>query len=173
MIIQRISSQIKMINCGRRFKKNQWKGVQFSFSFCECSYVKHILQPPQVISWTKPPCSFFKINTDGASRGNPGKSGGGGILRSDQRALVFAFGNYFGIDNSLNAEINALLSRLQYCKNGGYSNVIVETDSALLLNLLRSRKGRWSCAHSLAKIRRGKNKKGYISLVSFHFIVCL
>ena len=33
------------------------------------------------VHWKKPPLSWYKLKTDGASLGNPGKARGGGIIR--------------------------------------------------------------------------------------------
>jgi hypothetical protein len=34
------------------------------------------------ICWTAPLGGWFKLNTDGASRGNPGSASAGGVLRN-------------------------------------------------------------------------------------------
>ena len=36
------------------------------------------------ISWQFPPLTWFKLNSDGSSLGNPGKAGGGGLIRNDK-----------------------------------------------------------------------------------------
>ena len=33
------------------------------------------------MKWSKPPEGWYKLNSDGASCGNPGKAGGGGLIR--------------------------------------------------------------------------------------------
>ena len=40
------------------------------------------------VAWTKPREGWFKLNSDGASFGNPSKAGGGGIIRDSQGAWV-------------------------------------------------------------------------------------
>ncbi|PKI69991.1 hypothetical protein CRG98_009594 [Punica granatum] len=39
----------------------------------------------QLVRWHKPPEGYFKLNSDGASRGNPGLAGLGGIIRDEKR----------------------------------------------------------------------------------------
>ena len=36
------------------------------------------------IRWEKPQPGWIQLNTDGSALGNPGRAGGGGILRDDQ-----------------------------------------------------------------------------------------
>ena len=33
------------------------------------------------VHWFRPPIDWFKLNSDGATIGNPGKVGGGGLIR--------------------------------------------------------------------------------------------
>ncbi|KAK9992498.1 hypothetical protein SO802_027483 [Lithocarpus litseifolius] len=49
------------------------------------------------VKWNKPPEEWFKLNTDGASSGNPGKAGGGGLIRDCngrwiKGAMIFSTG---------------------------------------------------------------------------------
>ena len=37
------------------------------------------------VKWSKPPGGWFKLNSDGASCRNPGKAGGGGLIRDCER----------------------------------------------------------------------------------------
>lgn len=43
------------------------------------------------LSWDRPHSSIYKLNTDGSALSNPGKIGGGGILRNDQGKMIYAF----------------------------------------------------------------------------------
>lgn len=42
----------------------------------------------RIIYWVKPPPGMLKLNVDGASKGNPGRSGGGGGLRDSQGNVI-------------------------------------------------------------------------------------
>ena len=61
------------------------------------------------VRWRCPFQAVVKLNLDGCSRGNPGRSGGGGLFRDSDGRLLLAFSCYFGEMTSLQAEIKALL----------------------------------------------------------------
>ncbi|KAH0660311.1 hypothetical protein KY289_029059 [Solanum tuberosum] len=58
--------------------------------------------------WKTPPCTRYKLNTDGSALHNPGKIGGGGILRDDQGSIVYAFAVPFGEGTNNQAEVQAV-----------------------------------------------------------------
>ncbi|KAG7945159.1 hypothetical protein I3843_15G138800 [Carya illinoinensis] len=60
--------------------------------------LRHVLfsMPIQLLSWARPPKGRLKLNLDGSSLGNPGPSGGGGILRDGNGKLIFAYSMSFG-----------------------------------------------------------------------------
>lgn len=71
-----------------------------SFIQWECFYeimnmAKHHISSV-VAKWFFPRPGFWKINTDGCSKGNPGLSGSGGILRNDRCLVVMAYGVLLG-----------------------------------------------------------------------------
>src|SRR4051812_36205873 len=51
----------------------------------------------KTVVWKKPSPLIFKLNVDGASKGNPGEAGSGGIMRNHRGDLVFGFANYIGV----------------------------------------------------------------------------
>ena len=49
------------------------------------------------VRWEKPPSNWFKLNTDGASCGNPGRAGGGGgVIRDCASEWVSGFARSIG-----------------------------------------------------------------------------
>ncbi|WMV30193.1 hypothetical protein MTR67_023578 [Solanum verrucosum] len=44
-----------------------------------------------LVMWKTPPPNRYKLNTDGSALHNPGKIGGGGILRDEQGIIIFSF----------------------------------------------------------------------------------
>lgn len=71
----------------------------------------------------------WKLNSDGASRGNPGPSGGGGVLRNSEGALYFGV----GVGSHFLAELRALLVGIRISKKMGLIPHVVELDSRLLI----------------------------------------
>lgn len=56
------------------------------------------------VRWNKPPEGWFKLNTDGASHGNPGKVGGGGIIRNSHGFWIKGYSRSIGYTTSVIAE---------------------------------------------------------------------
>ena len=60
------------------------------------------------VKWNKPPPGWYKLNTDGASLGNPGRARGGGIIRDSSRNWVKSFSRSIARETSMIAEFWAL-----------------------------------------------------------------
>ncbi|MQL86473.1 hypothetical protein Taro_019006 [Colocasia esculenta] len=66
-----------------------------------------------------------------------GEAGGGGILRDHEGKMCWAFARaYHGLKSSLAAEALALRDGLFICCNKGITEVLVETDSLNLLQIV-------------------------------------
>mgnify|MGYP004713538331 CR=1 FL=1 len=61
------------------------------------------------VRWRCPLHAVVKLNLDGCSRGNPGRSGGRGLFRDSDGRFLLAFSCYFREMTSLQAEMKALL----------------------------------------------------------------
>nr|XP_009795526.1 PREDICTED: uncharacterized protein LOC104242198 [Nicotiana sylvestris] len=83
----------------------------------------------QIPGWTK-------INTDGASRGNPGRSSIGYCLRNEHGDMIFGCGKEIQETTNTQAEIKAILEALQYSRTVGIFNVWVQIDSMLLKRVI-------------------------------------
>ncbi|MQM01655.1 hypothetical protein Taro_034415, partial [Colocasia esculenta] len=60
-----------------------------------------------LVRWI-PPIHGICLNVDGASKGNPGPSGGGGCFRNSSSDILLAFAFNYGFGTSLQAEVRAL-----------------------------------------------------------------
>lgn len=56
------------------------------------------------VKWNKPPAGWYKLNTDGASLGNPGSAGEGGLIRDSLGNWVKGFFRSIGRATSMVAE---------------------------------------------------------------------
>ena len=101
-----------------------------------------------LIHWDPPPAGWMVLNTDGASKGNSGVAGDGGVLRGDKGEWICEFGESMGICTSMKAEFKAVLRGLRIGKSLGVTKLWVQVDSSTLARLL---KGDFQCsvAHML------------------------
>ena len=63
----------------------------------------------RLVKWLRPNPGESKLNTDGCSKGNPGRAGGGGVLCNSEGGILFALPTFFGHYTSIDAEAKALL----------------------------------------------------------------
>ncbi|KAL0294570.1 UNVERIFIED_CONTAM: putative ribonuclease H protein [Sesamum radiatum] len=90
----------------------------------------------QLLHWRKPPEGWYKLNTDGASKGNPGISGAGGILRDQLGKVIFAFQEPLGSATNTQAELSAIHRGLQICFSRGLRKIWIETDATAIIKLI-------------------------------------
>jgi ribonuclease HI len=75
--------------------------------------------------------------TDGASRGNPGESGIGIILKDQQGTTVSILGEYIGKATNNVAEYRALVRCLTLASELGCTHLVVHSDSELMVKQLQ------------------------------------
>ena len=81
---------------------------------------------------------WVKLNSDGSSMGNPGRAGGGGIIRNEEGKWIKGYARSIGNMTSIAAELWALRDGIQLCLELNLPAVIIELDAMLVVNLLRS-----------------------------------
>ncbi|GAA0170998.1 hypothetical protein LIER_25139 [Lithospermum erythrorhizon] len=79
-------------------------------------------------------------------------SGMGGIVRDHNGVLIAAVGFYDHVTTPLEAQIHAALKVLTWCIAKGYSQLMVETDSAMLAQMVRSKKAHRASINNIAHI---------------------
>lgn len=94
------------------------------------------IRAPREVRWIPPVESFIKINVDGSSFGNPGRSGFGGLLRNELDEWLGGFYGNYGITTDLTAELHAIATGLRMAWSTGYRSLICETDSKMGLILI-------------------------------------
>lgn len=87
--------------------------------------------------WHPPPTSFLKFNIDGASKGNTGTVGFGGVLKDEEGNIIFIFHFHLGRATNNMEELMALEQSLEFLKQDNCLNVIIEADSELTINSVK------------------------------------
>ncbi|XP_071912310.1 uncharacterized protein [Coffea arabica] len=82
---------------------------------------------------------ILTLNTDGCSKGNPGVSGGGGVLRDSNGRVLVEYSAFLEVNTSLCTEALALLTGLRLCFQKGYAQVRVQSDSPVVVGILELR----------------------------------
>ncbi|KAK1412937.1 hypothetical protein QVD17_34558 [Tagetes erecta] len=95
---------------------------------------------PVVVQWNPPNPGWIKLNTDGSSRGNPGQSSYGGIIRNNHGGLICGYMGRLGYCVSLASEIWGIMRGLRLIKEQNLNNVIIETDCQAAIMLITVRK---------------------------------
>ncbi|XP_071925430.1 uncharacterized protein [Coffea arabica] len=91
------------------------------------------------VRWKCPLHAVVKLNSDGCSRGNPGRSGRGGLFQDSNGRFLLAFSCYFGEMTSLQAEMRALLHGVWLGVAWGLANLHLKSDSLVLIHIIQGR----------------------------------
>ncbi|KAL0283286.1 UNVERIFIED_CONTAM: putative ribonuclease H protein [Sesamum angustifolium] len=69
---------------------------------------RQVPRAPSIVRWHAPSPSWFKLNTDGSSLGNPGLAGAAGIIRDSAGHVHLAYQFALGTGTSVLAELTAV-----------------------------------------------------------------
>jgi len=89
------------------------------------------------VGWEPPSVGCITLNTDGASKGNSGKAGGGGVFRGWKGEWLGGFAEGMGICSSVRAELRAVLQGLLVAKDKEFTKLMVKVDSMLVVGMLK------------------------------------
>ena len=109
---------------------------EFFYLIGSYSKVKNMISTP--MKWSSPPLGWFKLNTDGASLGNPGLAGGGGVIRNHLGDWVGGFSRAIGVTTSVQVELRALKDGLNLAIDLGILNLEIEMDSLVAVQCVNS-----------------------------------
>ncbi|XP_010484806.1 PREDICTED: uncharacterized protein LOC104763089 [Camelina sativa] len=90
----------------------------------------------RMIAWSPPSVGWVKLNTDGASHGNPGLATAGGVLRDSDGAWIGGFAFNIGICTAPLAELWGVYYGLYTAWEKGITRVELEVDSELVVGFL-------------------------------------
>ena len=80
------------------------------------------------------PPRVFKLNFDGASRGNPGQARFGGLVRDHEGRIRIVFMGSIGEDTNNSAKLEGLLHGAEMLIRRGFLPMIIEGDSNILIS---------------------------------------
>ncbi|XP_057432300.1 uncharacterized protein LOC130725057 [Lotus japonicus] len=137
--------------------KAKWKDCpynteQFNANFCNIR-MKMSAVSVRTTTWQPPTLGTLKFNVDGASQGNPGPSGLGGVLRDHQNRVFGYFSINSGFGWAFEAEVRAILKALQFCQEFMVYEVYIESDSTAAVGWINSKLNRpWKLLNELNQI---------------------
>ena len=76
---------------------------------------------------------------DGASRGNPGESGIGIVLKNEEGKVIFSAGGYIGTATNNIAEYVALIECVKKARTLGCTTLLVHSDSELMVRQMQGK----------------------------------
>ncbi|CAL0318467.1 unnamed protein product [Lupinus luteus] len=96
---------------------------------------------PRIIEvhWLPPAQETIKINTDGAGRGNPGPSAGGGIFRDHEGHTLACFACFYGCHNALFVELSAAMMAINLAHQKSWFNIWLECDSMIVVDIFNGK----------------------------------
>ena len=86
--------------------------------------------------WSPPGPGSFKLNFDGAAKGNPGPAGYGGLVRDTDGSVLGVFWGDLGECSNNLAELEGLIHGLRWASSQPWSPLLVEGDSRLIISLV-------------------------------------
>jgi ribonuclease HI len=167
-IISLIRETVQSRNCqtGRAQLAGQDSRILDVFHLKDGHNQTQVRRPPQLQigerNWNPPPAGSLKLNFDGASKGNPGMTGMGGVIRDSDGNIIRLYVGSMGNSTNNVVEFGALETGLEILSRERMTNTIVEGDSTLVINTVKrlqngTRVGKiqrhWRLAHSLQKIQ--------------------
>ncbi|KAL0305189.1 UNVERIFIED_CONTAM: putative ribonuclease H protein [Sesamum calycinum] len=120
-------------------RASHWKGDRHVASLLKIPLPPHkISSRISIVKRIKPDRGWFKLNTDGASKGNPDVVGAGGIIRNHLGQIVLAFQEHLGLTSNTTAELKAIYRGVKLFIDSNIRKIWVETDANVALKLISS-----------------------------------
>ncbi|XP_074574624.1 uncharacterized protein LOC141831085 [Curcuma longa] len=130
-----------------------WKGVSMaarSFGLkVQLQTVNHIY----VVRWQKPRVGTYKLNSDGCSRGNPGMSSFGFLVRDHDGRVIKAMHGSLGVGSNIRAELLAIWKDLELCVANNFLPLWLESDSLAALNIIDAPYSGWELRFPVLNIQ--------------------
>ncbi|PHT39381.1 Geraniol 8-hydroxylase [Capsicum baccatum] len=113
----------------------------------------------KIVLWRMPETGYYKCNTDGVSKGNPGPSSSGFCVRDALRNFLYAESIRLPDGSNLLSEAKALKAGLELCINRHFMPVVMETDFLIMKNVLDNNWGMpWSIDMELKSFNQSRSR---------------
>jgi len=104
----------------------------------DLSCLTHVKSRPPTSSasplkWSPPASSSYKLNFDGAAKGNPGPAGYGGVFRNEKGAALHIYYGTIGKDTNNVVELEGLWKGICIADQKNFFPLEVEGDSLILI----------------------------------------
>ncbi|CAN0876753.1 Putative ribonuclease H protein At1g65750, partial [Linum grandiflorum] len=111
--------------------------------------ISHPNREVELIGWSPPPIGWVKLNVDGSRVSAEDSTAIGGVLRGACGTWIAGFLHHIGSQPILQAELLAIRDGLSWVQMLRYSQVEVESDSLLAVQLVMSSN---TCCHPLGTL---------------------
>ncbi|XP_060210477.1 uncharacterized protein LOC132637406 [Lycium barbarum] len=106
-----------------------------------------------IVRWIKPPMGWTKLNTDGRHSNND-SIGAGGIIRDSNGQIIMSYAKNLAKGSSNIGEAKAIIYGLQWCTSQSLQNIILESDSLIIINMVKGKsKIAWQLQDSIDIIK--------------------
>ena len=90
------------------------------------------------IGWMPPPVGFYKINSDGSSKGNLGTTSYSVVIHNNDGVLIASCVKGLGVTSNFVVELCGLKDGLLLAKNRSLLPVVIEIDSLVVYHALNN-----------------------------------
>lgn len=132
-------SKLRIVEGSFSFWDNQVKMVWPNLINPPHVYLKSSKEAREKFRLTPPPKEWFKLNFDGAARGNPRIVVIRCIINDHTGHWIAKKAKSISPTSNNLADLKALKEGLKFCHFLGISKIVVECDSQIVLNVIRSR----------------------------------
>lgn len=119
-------------------EKNIWVNWNLEWNKKQAHQGKNSLPRVTPHKWICPPPHMIQLNFGRGCKGNRGKAGYGGIFRNHKGNVLLTFLGLVGWDTNNLAELEGLWHGLLLAELHGYSQLIIEGDSHILINIVNN-----------------------------------
>ncbi|KAL0304928.1 UNVERIFIED_CONTAM: putative ribonuclease H protein [Sesamum calycinum] len=123
-IILEVQRHLRTLYAARTLTSTQWKGDLHQAAVMGFIFRQQVPRAPSIIRWHAPSPSWFKLNTDGSSLGNPGLAGAAGIIRDSAGHVHLAYQFELGTGTSVLAELTAVWRGMELALTHGLAPLV-------------------------------------------------